>query len=47
MQKQYDPYENVLAVMNEAMDVGKIDRYMFDIIKNPQRETKVYIQQAD
>lgn len=43
MQKQYDPYENVLAVMNEAMDVGKIDIYMFDIIKNPQRETKVYL----
>lgn len=43
MAKQYDPYENVVAVMEEAMDKGKLDKRMFDIIKNPQRETKVYL----
>ena len=43
MAKVYDPYDNVLAVMEEAMDKGNIDKKMFDIIKNPQRETKVYL----
>ena len=43
MAKVYDPYENVVATMEEAMEVGKIDKTMFDIIKNPQRETKVYL----
>ncbi len=41
--KVYDPYENVVAVMEEAADIGKIDKRMFDILKNPQRETKVYL----
>lgn len=40
---KYDPYENVVSVMEKAMDVGKIDKEMFEIIKNPQRETKVYL----
>lgn len=40
---QYDPYENVLSVLDEAMDIGGIDRYMFDIIKNPQRTVTVYL----
>lgn len=39
----YDPYENVVTVMEHAMDVGHISKAMFDIIKNPQRETKVYL----
>jgi glutamate dehydrogenase (NAD(P)+) len=39
----YDPYENVKSVMEQAMTIGKIDRAMFEIIKNPQRETKVYL----
>lgn len=39
----YDPYENVVSVMEEAMKVGQIDDAMFEIIKNPQRETKVYL----
>ncbi len=39
----YDPYENVKSVMTEAMEVGHIDKTMFEIIKNPQRETKVYL----
>ena len=43
MSKGYDPYENVVAVMEEAMEKGKLDKRMFDIIKNPQRETKVYL----
>ena len=41
MSRQYDPYENVVAVMEEAMNIGGIDKRMFEIIKNPQRETKV------
>ena len=43
MSRQYDPYENVVAVMEEAMNIGGIDKRMFEIIKNPQRETKVYL----
>ena len=43
MAEQYDPYENVVSVMTKAMDVGKIDTRMFEILKNPQRETKVYL----
>ncbi len=43
MEKLYDPYDNVVAVMEEAMEVGNINKRMFDIIKNPQRETKVYL----
>lgn len=42
-EKIYDPYENVVATMEEAMEVGHIDRTMFEILKNPQRETKVYL----
>jgi glutamate dehydrogenase (NAD(P)+) len=29
--------------MTEAMEIGGMNQYMFDIIKNPQRETKVYL----
>lgn len=43
MRKSYDPYLNVVDVMTEAMEIGKMNNYMFDIIKNPQRETKVYL----
>lgn len=43
MAKIYDPYENVVVTMEEAMEVGHIDKTMFEIIKNPQRETKVYL----
>lgn len=39
----YDPYENVVKVMEKAMDIGHINKDMFEIIKNPQRETKVYL----
>ncbi|MCR5217560.1 Glu/Leu/Phe/Val dehydrogenase [Treponema sp.] len=40
---KYDPYENVVRVMEKAMDAGHINKQMFEIIKNPQRETKVYL----
>ena len=43
MAKEYDAYENVIRVMEKAMDVGHINRDMFEILKNPQRETKVYL----
>ena len=43
MGKAYDPYENVVSVMEKAMEVGHINKQMFEIIKNPQRETKVYL----
>ncbi|MDN5307621.1 MAG: glutamate dehydrogenase [Eubacteriaceae bacterium] len=43
MSKIYDPYLNVIDVMTEAMEIGQMDKYMFEIIKNPQRETKVYL----
>lgn len=43
MEKTYDPFENVQTVMDEAAAVGHIDKRMFDILKNPQREVKVYL----
>lgn len=43
MTKLYDPYENVIHVMENAMDIGHISKDMFEILKNPQRETKVYL----
>jgi glutamate dehydrogenase (NAD(P)+) len=43
MLKKYDPYDNVIEVLEEAMDVGNINRYMFEIIKNPQRSLTVYL----
>ncbi len=43
MSEIYDPYLNVVDVMTEAMEIGGMNQYMFDIIKNPQRETKVYL----
>jgi glutamate dehydrogenase (NAD(P)+) len=41
--ERYDPYKTVVATMREAMALGGIDPTFFDIIKNPQRETKVYL----
>lgn len=43
MSIHYDPYENVVSVMEKAMSAGCIDKKMFEIIKNPQREVKVYL----
>lgn len=43
MSRTYDPYTNVIDTMTKAMEVGHIDQSMFEILKNPQRETKVYL----
>lgn len=43
MKTTYDPYQNVIDTMEMAMDIGHINKDMFEIIKNPQRETKVYL----
>ncbi len=43
MAHTYDPYTNVIDTMTKAMEVGHIDQSMFEILKNPQRETKVYL----
>jgi Glutamate dehydrogenase/leucine dehydrogenase len=40
---KYDPYDNVLKVMDEAMECGHINRRMYDMIRYPQREVKVYL----
>ena len=34
--KNYDPYENVVDVMEKAVEIGHINKSMFEIIKNPQ-----------
>ena len=43
MRHTYNPYKNVSDVMEKAMKLGNIDTSMFEILKNPQRETKVYL----
>ena len=43
MSSEYNPYKNVVDAMEEAMEIGKIDKHMFEIIKNPQREIKAYL----
>lgn len=43
MEKNYDPFENVRAVMDKAAETGHIDKRYFEIVKNPQREVKVYL----
>ncbi|MDR2356893.1 MAG: Glu/Leu/Phe/Val dehydrogenase [Oscillospiraceae bacterium] len=43
MSEAHDPYANVVTVMERAMRVGEINQRVFEIIKNPQRETKVYL----
>ena len=43
MAQAYDPYTNVIHTMTKAMETGHIDQSMFEILKNPQRETKVYL----
>ena len=43
MEKKYDPYENVLSILEQAMDKGNINKYTFEIIKNPQRAVIVYL----
>ncbi len=43
MEKGYDPYKEVVTVLEKAMEVGNIDRTYFEIIKNPQRAVIVYL----
>ena len=43
MSHTYNPYTNVINTMTKAMEIGHIDSSMFEILKNPQRETKVYL----
>lgn len=43
MSHTYDPYTSVIDTMTKAMEIGHIDQSMFEILKNPQRETKVYL----
>ena len=43
MRHTYNPYKDVIDVMEKAMKLGNIDTSMFEILKNPQRETKVYL----
>ena len=43
MSHTYDPYTNVIDTMTIPMEIGHINQSMFEILKNPQRETKVYL----
>ena len=43
MSHTYDPYTNVIDTMTKAMELGHIDQSMFELLKNPQREIKVYL----
>jgi len=43
MAHSYDPYENVSNVMSDAAKMAGIDSPYMEIIKCPQRETKVYL----
>lgn len=43
MANKYNPYENVLHVMDEAVKMGKLPTDMYEMIRNPQRELKVYL----
>ncbi len=43
MAHSYDPYENVRNVMSDAAKMAGIDSPYMEIIKCPQRETKVYL----
>jgi glutamate dehydrogenase (NAD(P)+) len=40
---EYNPYANVQNVMEQARLAGGIDEKYFDIMRHPQRETKVYL----
>ena len=40
MNTNYNPYENVLKVMDEAVALGNLSTDMYEMIRNPQRELK-------
>lgn len=43
MTTTYNPYENVLKVMDTAVQIGNLSTDMYEMIRNPQRELKVYL----
>ncbi len=43
MDERYNPYENVLKVMDKAVELGNLPTDMYEMIRNPQRELKVYL----
>lgn len=43
MATTYNPYENVLKVMDEAVELGGLSTDTYEMIRNPQRELKVYL----
>ncbi|WP_458458918.1 Glu/Leu/Phe/Val family dehydrogenase [Pseudobutyrivibrio sp.] len=43
MENIYNPYENVLKVMDEAVELGGLSTDMYEMIRHPQRELKVYL----
>ncbi len=43
MATKYNPYENVRKVMDEAVKLGGLSTDMYEMIRNPQRELKVYL----
>jgi glutamate dehydrogenase (NAD(P)+) len=43
METKYNPYDNVLKVMDEAVEKGHLSKDMYEMIRNPQRELKVYL----
>ena len=43
MEIKYNPYDNVLKVMDKAVEKGHLSTDMYEMIRNPQRELKVYL----
>lgn len=43
MSECYNPYQNVLKVMDRAVELGHLPTDMYEMIRNPQRELKVYL----
>ncbi len=43
MNESYNPYENVLKVMDQAVELAGLPTDMYEMIRNPQRELKVYL----
>lgn len=43
MEHRYDPYKNVITVIDRAVEIGNIDQTMIEILKNPQRAVIVYL----
>lgn len=39
--KNYDPYENVVDVMEKAVEIGHINKSMFEIIESTTRNKSI------